>query len=91
MGKRDKKPKRHDANSRRRDFKFTSEGEVMEDGDFHGYPLASPSANEEEEDVEVEDEEEEQETSNEGSSSDIPSKFHLYQQSVQVRLFFLQL
>lgn len=89
MGKRDKKQKHHDGHSRRRDFKFTSEGEVMEDGDFNSYPLPSPSAREleeeeEEVDEEVEEEEEEQETSNESSSMDIPSKFQLYQQSVQV-------
>lgn len=90
MGKRDKKQKHHDGHSRRRDFKFTSEGEVMEDGDFHSYPPSSPSAREvEEEEEEVEEEEDEKETSREGSSMDIPSKFQLYQQSVQVWPFFL--
>ncbi|XP_038893551.1 uncharacterized protein LOC120082447 isoform X1 [Benincasa hispida] len=84
MGKRDKKQKHHDGHSRRRDFKFTSEGEVMEDGDFNSYPLPSPSARElEEDEEEVEEEEEEQETTNESSSMGIPSKFQLYQQSVQ--------
>ena len=82
MGKGDKKQKHHDRHSRRRDFKFTSEGEVMEDGDFNSHPLPQ------EEEQEVEVEEEEQETSNEASSMDIPSKFQLYQQSVQVWLFF---
>ncbi|KAG6586006.1 hypothetical protein SDJN03_18739, partial [Cucurbita argyrosperma subsp. sororia] len=83
MGKRDKKQKHHDGHSRRRDFKFNSEGDVVEDGDLHSYPVEEEEVEEEVVEVEEDEEEEEQETSNEGSSVDIPSKFQLYQQSVQ--------
>ena len=89
MGKRDKKQKHHDGHSRRRDFKFNSEGDVAEDGDLHSYPVEEEEVEEEVVEVEEDAEEEEQETSNEGSSVDIPSKFQLYQQSVQVWAFFL--
>lgn len=72
MGKRDKKP-----NRRRHKGEFSNDGE-----DFYDqHPPASPSIVDEDEENSEEEEEESDELQ---SSSDLPSKFLLYQQSVQV-------
>ncbi|XP_006409756.2 uncharacterized protein LOC18026632 [Eutrema salsugineum] len=72
MGKRDKKP-----NRRRHKGEFSNDGE-----DFYDqHPPAAASVDEDEENSE--EEEEENEENDELQPSDLPSKFLLYQQSVQ--------
>lgn len=73
MGKREKKP------NRRR-----HKGEFSNDGGEDFYDQHPPAAASVEEDEENSEEEEENEGNDELQSSDLPSKFLLYQQSVQV-------
>lgn len=71
MGKREKKP-----NRRRHKGEFSNDAE-----DFYDqHPPVVASVDDEDE----ENSEEEDENCNEDESSDLPSKFLLYQQSVQV-------
>lgn len=83
MGKRDKKP-RHQ--QRRAAFHYTEEDDG--DGDYEGHSASKLTVSEDEEEEEEEAAEEEvagEEVADECPSTDMPSKFLLYQQSVQVR------
>ncbi|KAM1255700.1 hypothetical protein ACFX1Q_029946 [Malus domestica] len=81
MGKRDKKP-RHQ--QRRAAFHYTEEDDG--DGDYEGHSASKLTVSEEEEEEEEAAAEEEvagEEVADEYPSTDMPSKFLLYQQSVQ--------
>lgn len=92
MGKRDKKQRHPQRNSHRAAFHYTEEEEGGVSYEGHAASKFSLSEGEEEvgkKDEEEEDEEEEveiegNEENDEYPSKDMPSKFLLYQQSVQV-------
>lgn len=94
MGKRDKKQRHPQRNSHRAAFHYTEEGEEGVSYEGHAASKFCLSEGEEEvgkKDEDEEDEEEEEEVEIEGKeetdeypSKDMPSKFLLYQQSVQV-------
>lgn len=83
MGKREKKP-RHRRHPRREASHYLEGGE--DSFSYENLPSSSkpPLSDEEDEEEEVEEEEQEQEHDSRSPSLDIPSKFLLYQQSVQV-------
>ncbi|PRQ32241.1 putative S-adenosyl-L-methionine-dependent methyltransferase [Rosa chinensis] len=89
MGKRDKKQRHQHRTSHRAAFHYTEEGEEGVSFESHAASKFSLSEEEEEEEVEkkdeVEDEAEIEETeeTDKYPSKDMPSKFLLYQQSVQ--------
>ncbi|KAH1220684.1 hypothetical protein GmHk_12G034263 [Glycine max] len=79
MGKREKQKQRHEKGHRGRgSFNY-----LQEDHDFDDTPRPSPSEEECADDSNEEKEEEEEEEGHENQSHDMPSKFLLYQQSVQ--------
>ncbi|XP_056163838.1 uncharacterized protein LOC130137113 [Syzygium oleosum] len=82
MGKREKK-QRHQRHPRREASHYLEGGE--DSFSYENLPSASkpPLSDEEDEEEEVEEEEQEQEHDSQSPSLDIPSKFLLYQQSVQ--------
>ncbi|XP_050369050.1 uncharacterized protein LOC126787171 [Argentina anserina] len=96
MGKRDKKQRHQHRTSHRAAFHYTEQGEEGVSFESHAaskFTISEEEEEEEEEEVEVEEEEEkdedgeeqevEIEETDEHPSNDIPSKFLLYQQSVQ--------
>lgn len=80
MGKRDKK-QRHQP--RKAAFHYLEEDEGVGDGHYEGHSLSKHTLSEEEEEEE-EEEVDGKEEADEYPSNDLPSKFLLYQQSVQV-------
>ncbi|KAK9153710.1 hypothetical protein Sjap_001190 [Stephania japonica] len=83
MGKSGKKQKKKQERRSRRDFKINDSDDGGEDG--LGESINLPSEEDEEENEETEDDEEEvvEDESVEKGRTDCPSKFHLYQESVQ--------
>lgn len=94
MGKRDKKQRHQHRTSHRAAFHYTEEGEEGVSFESHAASKFSLSEEEEEEKKKDEDEEEDEdedeaeieetEETDKYPSKDMPSKFLLYQQSVQV-------
>ncbi|KAI3408608.1 uncharacterized protein J3R85_020202, partial [Psidium guajava] len=82
MGKREKK-QRHQRHSRREASQYLEGGEDSFSCENFPSPSKPPLSDEGDEEEEVEEEEQEQELDSRSTSLDIPSKFLLYQQSVQ--------
>lgn len=83
MGKREKQKQKHERRNRGR----SSFSYLQEDQDFDDTPRLSPSGEEPVDDSNAEEEEDDADEatiSHENQSHDMPSKFLLYQQSVQV-------
>lgn len=84
MGKREKQKQKHDRTQRGRDY-YLQENDTTQP--FSSTSTLSPADNEEEEEA-IDDADSDNNNNNEQHPShDMPSKFLLYQQSVQVSVF----
>lgn len=84
MGKREKQKQKHDRTQRGRDY-YLQENDTAQP--FSSTSTLSPADNEEEEEA-IDDADSDDNNNNEQHPShDMPSKFLLYQQSVQVSVF----